>query len=246
MSDREIILIEVAKRGRDSVAAPVDYATMQADVATLKARPAITKLDDVPDVDTAGAVAGDVLTRASGGWVATAPVPPISVTDTGSVDLTLDGTTLSAAVKYAGSGVSDAAARWDHTHIAHNIQRTAFGPQAYMSSGTRTLASTSATLSAGVAYVVKATVKLQMRGADAGAAYYQLRVTINGDARTSPGGTAGFWCVQGVPDKTDWSHHISILGTGAAIPVTASVLYHSGAGFYTDAGEVEIELKPTR
>lgn len=85
MSDGEIFLIEVARPGRDSVAAPVDYATMQADVTTLLSRPNIQTLDDVPDVDAGTPADGDVLVwdGISSGWIlASLPSLPV-VTGTG-------------------------------------------------------------------------------------------------------------------------------------------------------------------
>lgn len=241
MDDHDILVIEVARRGTTGGNVDtVDWTTIRADVDGLLLNPAINALTDVPDV-TGTPVAGDVLVYDGTTWVTQDPAPAMTVTDTGSVDLTLDGSDLSADVIYAGSGSESTASRSDHTHANHAPTRETFTPGGYLSSGTRPLASTTVALTPGVSHVVKARLNMQVRGADPGACYYRLTVTINGNARQSGSATDGFWCVQGVPDKTTWEHHQTITGTGAAITVSASIAYDSGGGFYTDAGELVIE-----
>ena len=244
MDDREIFIIEIGRRGRDGdYTGASEVALLKNRATALEARANITKLDDVPDVDAATPTNGQVLTWDGSAWSAATPASAVSgVTDSASVDLTLASGNITADVKYAGTGSASTAARSNHTHTNPAPTRAPFGPQGYMSSGTRSLGSTSVTLAAGISYVVKARLNLQMRGADAGACYYQLRLTINGnDVRTSTGGASGFWCVQGVPDKTTWEHHITMTGTGSAITVSAHCIYYGGGGFYTDAGEIVVE-----
>lgn len=128
----------------------------------------------------------------------------------------------------------------NHTHRLPAYERAEFGPTGYMSGGIRQLATRSVVLASGVQYRIVARMKLQMRGADAGAAYYLMNINIDGLSRTSPGGSNGFWCVQGVPNKEEFTGSVTRTGTGSAITVTASVGYHSGAGFNVDAGELEV------
>lgn len=263
MSDRDIFLIEIGRRGRDAAGTPVDYATLRADVADLQDRPAILKLVDIPDVSgspTNGQlIAWDADTEQ---WIFRSPPSGITVNDGDDMvanvwGISFDNGLVSAestvlpgfmgvGVRFGGTGTSPEVARRDHRHTVPTIMRVPFGPAAYMSSGSRTLASTSVTLLSGVTYLVKTKINMQMRGADPGACYYRLNLTIDGNSRQSAGGSAGFWCVQGVPDKTTWNHSRQITGTGAAIPISAAVSYFDGGGFYTDAGELEIELLPSQ
>ena len=268
MDDRDIFLIEVARRGRDGdYAGAAEVATLQGRATALEARVDITSLDAVPDVNAAGPTDGQALVWDAGAsaWVPGSAGGSIeSVWQFGTnmannvyylnmifglqtaLSTYLGKNVVSIAVDFAGTGSATTVARSDHNHTTASITRGEFAPTGYMSSGTRTLKTENVTLASGVAYLVKARLKPQMRGADSGAAYYTMTVTINGNARTSTGGSNGFWCVQGVPNKEEWAHHQAITGTGAAITITGAVTYHSGAGFNVDAGELEIELIPNR
>lgn len=141
---------------------------------------------------------------------------------------------------------SDTIARGNHTHIQPIPVRVTTAPSGYISGGSRSLGSTSVTLANGITYIVEAEVYGQLRGADPGAAYYTLSLTINGNTFTSPGGSDGFWCVQGVPDKARWKHERQVVGTGASIPVSASVAWHSGSGFNVDRMYLDVRLRPNR
>lgn len=244
-----------------------EAAAIRDDVDTLLSRPVITQLNDVPDVNTTAASDGNVLVYDSdtNTWGASPGALPLSVTADGepmadNVSIVDAGTGLLKSndvvfgrnrallsVNFGGTGSSGEVARRDHTHTAPSAARATFNATGYLSTGSRTLATTTVVLAAGVQYLVKATLKPQMRGADSGSAYFTMTTTINGNARTSSGGaTSGFWCVQGVPNKESWTHYQTITGTGAAITITGAVAYHSGAGFNVDAGELEIELFPQR
>ena len=267
MTDRDIFLIEVARRGRDGdYAGAAEVATLQGRATALEARVDITSLGDIPDVvgtPTAGQAL--VYDGTDSRWEPTTVGLPVAATSFGTTvedDIRFINTTfgltasgdepfpgfprVTLEVDFAGTGSAATVARSDHNHTTASITRGEFAPTGYMSSGTRTLKTENVTLASGVAYLVKARLKPQMRGADSGAAYYTMTVTINGNARTSTGGSDGFWCVQGVPNKEEWAHHQAITGTGAAITITGAVTYHSGAGFNVDAGELEIELIPNR
>lgn len=75
MSDRDIFLIEVARRGNDGIGTPIDYATMRADIIALQAQPVINELDDIADVDTTGVADGDILIydADTSSWIVDAP-----------------------------------------------------------------------------------------------------------------------------------------------------------------------------
>lgn len=141
---------------------------------------------------------------------------------------------------------ADTIAEGDHTHTQPMPVRVTTAPSGYMSGGSRSLGSTSVTLASGITYIVEAEVYGQFRGADPGAAYYTLSLTIDGNTFTSPGGSDGFWCVQGVPDKARWKHERQVVGTGASIPVSASVAWHSGSGFNVDRMYLDVRLRPNR
>lgn len=264
MDDHEIVLIEVARRGRDGdYTGASEVAALKTRATALESRPNITSLDAVPNVNAPTPANGNVLTWDGTAWVANTAASGIPTVRTDWVEKSYANiTTLRTGVGLnisqpspnnvllevitLGSGASSAAARSDHTHTLIAPVRATYGPMGYMSSGTRALGSTSVVLPAGIACIVKARLNMQMRGSDTGQCYYQLRLTINGNSRTSNGGTGGFWCVQGVPDKTTWEHHLAITGTGTAVTVTADVIYHSGGGFHTDAGEIVVDVDTAR
>ena len=142
---------------------------------------------------------------------------------------------------------ADTVAKGLHIHSNPIPVLQTFDATGYLSGSSRQLVSRSVMLENNVNYKVVVRFRPQMRGADAGAAYYTMSVSIGGNTRTSPGGaTSGFWCVQGVPNKEEWVHVRSIDGTGASITITSSVAYHSGSGMNVDAGEIEIDLRPNR
>lgn len=141
---------------------------------------------------------------------------------------------------------ANTAARGNHTHTQPLPVRVTTAPSGYMSGGTRNIGSTSVTLASGITYIVEAAVYGQLRGADPGASYYTVNINIDGNTYTSPGGSDGFWCVQGVPDKVHWEHERQVTGTGASIPVSATIAYHSGAGFNVDRMYLRVRARPNR
>lgn len=144
-----------------------------------------------------------------------------------------------------GSG-ANTVAEGNHTHTNPLPVFEPYAATAAMSGGNRVLVTKAVTLAAGISYVVVARVRATVRGADAGAAYFRLALTIDGNTRTSPSGAGAFRAVQGVPFEKEWVHAQTITGTGAAITVSATITYDSGSGFYPDAGELEIDLRPGR
>ena len=141
---------------------------------------------------------------------------------------------------------ADTVAAGNHTHTQPLPTRVAAGPSGYISGGSQSLGSTTITLPSGVACIVEAEVYGQFRGADSGAAYYTISLNIAGNIYTSPGGTDGFWCVQGVPDKFYWTHERKITGDGTGIPVIANVAWHSGSGFNIDRTYLKVRVRPDR
>ena len=141
---------------------------------------------------------------------------------------------------------SDTIARGSHTHVQPVPVRVTTAPSGYISGGSQPLGSTSVTLANNINCIVEAELYGQFRGADSGVAYYTLSITIGGNTFTSPGGQNGFWCVQGVPDKIQWQHERRLTGTGAAVPVSASVAWHSGSGFNIDRTYLKVRVRPDR
>lgn len=133
-------------------------------------------------------------------------------------------------------------AQGNHSHPQPLPTRVTTAPSGYISGGSQSLGTASVTLPDGTPCVVEAELYGQFRGADSGAAYYTLSITIAGNTYSSPGGTSGFWCVQGVPDKIDWKHERRITGTGAAVSVSASVAWHSGSGFNVDRTYLKVRV----
>src|SRR5690606_10996297 len=78
-----------------------------------------------------------------------------------------------------------------HQHPLPTISRAPVSPQAYMSGGTRTLASTTVALPAGKTCLVTACLSFQMRGGDPGPCNYRLNLNINGNVRSSGSGVNG-------------------------------------------------------
>lgn len=229
-------LVEIARPGATGGnVSTVDWTTIRADVDGLLELPQITELGSIPNVDETGVADGHVLVRSGDDYVTQELVAPAWGAITGTL---ADQGDLNTALGGKASA--------SHSHTTPSIVRSTFGAGGYMSSGSRSLTSTPVTLASGIEYLVVATLNMQMRGADPGACYYRLSVVIDGNTRQSNGGSSGFWCVQGVPDKTTWVHSRTLTGTGSAITVSASVAYHSGGGFYTDAGELEVRLFPAR
>lgn len=262
--DDDIIMHQIAAPGLpgDGFTKP-EAAQLRSDLDDLLARPVIDELDDIPNVDAASPSAGDALQFDGTNWV---PVELVNGIDlyTGSTlrvegandirasngleftDSSTDGRSWLLPI-YGGTGSANRISRSDHRHSNPLPEFHLFSATGYMSGGTRQIISRSVQLQAGIQYVVIARFRPQVRGADPGAAYYRLTIDINGNPKTSPGGQgSGFWCVQGVPKKEEWSNARPAYGTGQSITISASVSYHSGAGFNVDAGELEIELKPDR
>lgn len=266
MSDRDIFIIQTSRRGArgDLDTGSLEWSVIRGEVDELLSRSAIDALDDLADVDAPSPSSGQVLAWNGSAWEPVAltggmaqiwdgdefsgpydrlnPIAPLYLLDDDPVQPGM----AKLGVQLGGIGVSNLPARSDHTHTNPAPARTTFGPGGYLSSGTRTLASTNVTLAAGISYVVEATLRVQMRGADPGACYYRASVSIAGNTRQSTGGVNGFWCVQGVPREQTWEHERTITGTGAAISISAAVAYDSGGGFYTDAGELVVRLRPAR
>lgn len=256
--DNDILIHHIAAPGLpgDGFTAP-EAATLRNDIDTLLGRPVITELDDIPDVDAAAPTDGDTLVynASTEQWESVAPVGSVRVLDNGTEEVpnatSLDfgqGINITpvsssyavASVAFGGTGDGGSAAKWDHTHNLPQTGRTPIVPQAYMSGGTRTLATTSIVIANGQSVKVDARVRLQVRGGDPGASYYTLNLGIDGNTRSTGSGVNGLWCVQGVPKETEISHGQTIVGTGVAIVISASISWGSGGGFYTDAGELEV------
>lgn len=252
----EVHIIITQVPGVDGIASPIRLTQIENDLATILGRPVINELADISDVDTAGSE-GDALIKQSDGSFAfgtvSGAIDRIGNAGTAENSYGVSYISLRNGIEFAPSSAgtvfiqpvtgttSGTLASGPHNHRLPAYERAEFGPTGYMSGGSRQLASQSIVLDNGIQYRIVARLKVQMRGSDPGAGYYQMTVQIEGGvARTSPGGSNGFWCVQGVPNKEGWVASGVRTGTGSAIDVTATVSYHSGAGFNVDAGELEV------
>lgn len=241
----EIQLIQVIERGQPgSGITNAEHTALRSDVTTLLGRPAITSLGAVPDVTITSPATGHIIVRdASGTWVNRAPAPAITVTDSSSVDLTLTGSDLTAAVIFSGSGSSPAAARADHEHRLPSFPKTDFAATGNISSGTRALASVNQTLVSGVTYRVLADVELTVRGGGSGSSFYVLRVEINGVGS----GSTQLQAVAGVPRHTSHDFQpLPITGDGTAITANASISYDGGDPTDVRSGRIRLRAYPAR
>lgn len=268
MTTPEVFIVQISRPGMSGtgLTAP-EKAQLTSDVAAALSRINVTELDDIPDVDVSGVVDGDTLVYngtteewmpgQSGGSIAFVENLHLDVIGSdverlqfvGGLEPVLDGSNsrrVFVRVMYAGSGSAATAARSDHRHAQVVPVRVSTAPSGYMSGGSQSLGATSVMLADGIPYVVEAELYGQLRGADAGVANYTLSINIDGNVFTSPGGSDGFWCVQGVPDKIKWKHERKITGAGVGVTVSASVSYHSGSGFYVDRTYLDVRLRPER
>jgi hypothetical protein len=229
----EILVIEVARPGATGGnVATVDWTTIRTDVDGLLALPAITALGDIPNVSEPAPADGQLLVRLGAGYVLQDPPP---TPEWGSIGGTLsDQSDLNTAL----AGKSDTG----HGHTAPSNSRATYAASGSLSSGSRSLTSVSPTLLSGVTYLVEAELLTQQRGTG-GASYYRLSLTIAGN--TSQSAASRFWCVGGVPDPRVWQHERTIVGTGAAITVSASIAYQAGDPLNVDAGELVVRLRPS-
>lgn len=257
----EVHIVITQVPGVDGTPSTARLTQIENDLATILGRPAIEKLTDINDVIGTPVDGDTIIWNADDSeWIPGIPITGINVQRSGT-PIASDVTTLninqSMNVSDSGGGevsvfpvwgtAANTFAQGNHTHTNPLPVFQPFNATGYMSGGTRQVVTRSVTLEAGISYVVVARLRPQFRGADAGTGYYTMTLNIAGNTKTSAGGaTSGFWCVQGVPNKEEWVHARTIVGTGAAVTITGSVGYWGGAGFYVDAGELEIDLRPAR
>ena len=233
-------------------------AAIEADLATMLARPVITALGDIPDVDETGAAAGQAVLRnatndgyelgdpsgaissVSGGASTVADVSEIEVGNGLELGATGPGYVFIQPV-FVGTGSANTVARSDHTHTTPSWANTYWDSTGNISSGTRTLGSKSVTLAAGVTYLVIGRLSQRQRGTS-GSSTYSLRITIDGVSRDSDEKQ----CVAGVPAPEYFQTARTLTGTGAAITVSAAIVYISGSAVDVRSGELNVELYPAR
>jgi hypothetical protein len=261
----DILLIETARPGArgELDAGAVEWTTMRADVDALLARPAISGLGSIPDVDTTGVADGDTLVYDSaangglGGYVAAAPSGAIGAVD-GIADVTTLTTgagltssevgagTAELAVAFGGTGTAAAASRADHTHTVPSLTTVPYAASGALSSGARLLAQANPTLLAGVTYLVVARLRSTQRGGGGASAYYRLFLNIWNGTESVVRTSQVRQSVGYVPDPRDFDHGAVVAGSGTAYPVSASIIYESGDPVLVDAGELVVELHPAR
>ncbi len=252
LTDLDVIYVTIPKPAAvpaSTITGP-EWTAMDARVDTLEVGQPIDALTDVTITSPA---TGHVLVRnGSGQWVNQAPAPAITVTDTASVDLTLTGSDLSAAVLYAGTGSASTASRSDHSHTAQIGRTWSFTATGVLSSGTRTLMDQTITLAAGITYDIEAHAVMRARGNGAGSGTANLLFRVGADAGW-PEISRNVQIVGGVPvdqlidfRNTTSGEHLTLVGTGAAIPVTFKVQYAAADASDIRDGYVTIVARPRR
>lgn len=208
-------------------------------------------LGDLNDVDTSGAANGYALTYDAGTWKPTEIAGAVeTVTDTDSVDLTLASGDLQAAVKYAGTGVANTAARSDHSLSAPVGKITTFASTGVLSSGTRSLLSTTiGPLTSGYVYDIDARFVVRARN-NVNSGTFNLLCRVGTDG-AYPQLTRNVQTVGGVPADQeiifgDANGDMVVTGTGASIAVTFSAQFSTGDPVDLRDGFIRIKASPRR
>ena len=242
------------------------------DLAALQARPNITALDAVPNVNDTAKVNGSALVynTTTGNWEAGDVSGAISgVLDVASNTTFPDISTLGATngmhaasggtgivyimPTFEGTGSRDRVSRADHTHNPTiNPGPQTFLASGRLTSGTRTLITYNAgPLINGITYDVTAKVVVHMRGDDSGAGVSNLGLRIGGHA-SFPTTTTEVRTVQGVDRLAEWefartdANGGAIAGTGSTVTITATVAFSSGAAMNIRHGYIIVDARPRR
>ncbi len=225
---------------------------IESDHDTLLARPVITDLDAVPDVILTGLAEGHVLTynAALDVWQGSPPqggisevntvVDPFKLSFSNLFTVTESAAGVAAVVVNLGTTATTVAAG-NHVHNYTKRERVTWAPSGNLSSGVRLLGTFNLVLLAGVEYVLEAELKGRVRGA-VNSSYYTERITINGVASTSE----IMQCVGGVPADLQHEANQTLTGTGAAIAITAELIYSSGDATDVRAGKMIVRAWPRR
>lgn len=205
-------------------------------------------LGDLNDVDTSGAADGYALTYNAGDdkYELTEIAGAVeTVTDTDSIDLTLASGDLQAAVKYAGTGTANTAARSDHVHNATLVTLNAGSATGVLSSGTRNLRNaTGPTLSAGVDYDVTAEFEVRGRNnVNSGTVNLLCRVGAEG---AYPQRSRNVQTVGGVPSALIIRFHAVLTGAGSGVTEFFAVQFSSGDPIDLRDHELMVTYRPRR
>ncbi len=230
-------------------------SAIEGNLTTLLARPSITELADIPDVDDSGKAAGKALlvNSSADGYELGDPSGAIALVDSITDVSTLTtgaGLTSSEpnpgeaelAVAFAGTGSAGTASRSDHTHTIAGAGFVTYEAKGSLSSGSMTLATFTFPLTNGVEYLIIGTLHATQRANGESSNYYQLGVNIDGGNRVSQ----QMQCVGFVPNSRTHSAAVVRTGTGANITMTASIIYNSGVPVLVDAGDLMVQLFPRR
>src|SRR5690554_169004 len=218
-------------------------SAIEGDLTTLLARPAITELSDIPDVDDSGKAAGKALlvNNAADGYELGDPSGAIALVDSiADVSTLTTGAGLTSsepdtgeaelAVAFAGTGSADTASRSDHTHTIAGAGFVTYEAKGSLSSGSMTLATFTFPLTNGVEYLIIGTLHATQRANGESSNYYQLVVNIDGGNRVSQ----QMQCVGFVPNSRTHSAAVVRTGTGSNITLAAPIIYNSGATVLVD------------
>jgi hypothetical protein len=256
----DIVLITIARPGIDGTGiTPAEKAQLVTDVATALARPAITKLTDISDVED-GASVGETIVWDGTNWAPGQPVGSIGAvydhTDTQVIteatSITAKGGLTARAGTGAGAAVIEALigtaantlAEGNHTHTLKTDHLFPYPESGALSSGTRTLVSGNVTgLDPERTYVLKGTLTGDVQGGGTGAGYSTPRITIHSNTKARFGRVRS---VAGVPREFTVHHGgVTVSGVSSAT-VSADIQYSEGDPINVGGGVLRIEIEANR
>lgn len=222
-----------------------DWTDLLADMALLQAG---YNLGDLNDVDVSGAANGYALTYNAGDdkYELTEIAGAVeTVTDTDSIDLTLSSGDLQAAVKYAGTGTANTAARSDHVHNATLVTLSTGSATGVLSSGTRNLRNAAGpTLVSGVVYDVTAEFEVRGRNnVNSGTVNLLCRVGTDGSYVQR---SRNVQTVGGVPSALIIRFHAVLTGAGSGVTEFFAVQFSSGDPIDLRDHELVVRYAPRR
>lgn len=217
-------------------------------------------LDDLTDVDTAGADDGDTLVYESGEWKPGQTTGMIERVSTNWDPVTVEnvnhltfgpglavdpsfGSPRAHVVPQFGT-TNTTIARGNHTHAIRVDTQLTFSASGSFSSGTRTLVAGNVTgLDTTKTYVLKGVLDVHLRGDGAGAGYTRPRITINGNAVDMPERPRNVAGVQ--PCYTMRHPGVTVSGV-SSVAVSATIAYSEGDATWVGGGALTISIEANR
>ena len=261
--DNDILIHHIAAPGLpgDGFTAP-EATVIRDDLDDLLARPVITKLDDVPDVNASSPTNGQALAwdSASSTWKPVGVGSPVSTQSGGAGTLFgpvsifdfRTGLTVAQHSTYPTLAIvtpvygttANTIAQGNHAHVMYLDRAFPFAETGTLSGGTRTLVSDVVTgLDPAKSFVLKGRLYLHLRGDGSGASFARPRITISGNPMDM---FENARIVAGVL-ITEITPHTGLLVSGvSSVAVSATVAFHPGDPVYVGGGVLVIEIQANR